>query len=347
MDSVTQIALGASIAGACAPKAHRGRAMLAGAVLGTVPDLDVFIDYGDAVRNFTYHRGFSHSLFVLAPLSVALWLFLLRFWAPVREAPRRWLAAIALTLLTHPLLDAHTAYGTQLFWPLDSPPVAWSTLFIIDPLYTLPLLVGALYAALKPAAERSDTLLRAGLALSSVYLAWSWAAKLHVETVVDAAIANNGLQAAPVFSTPSPFNTLMWRVVILTDEGYLEGNYSLIADSGDLHLERHPFDRALLARSGDLWSVERLRWFARDFVRADMVDGELVVSDLRMGQAPTYVFSHAIARPNGTGFHATDTRLLPASFESRQLGEVWRTIWEGNSPGSHAERFTTPGDRDH
>ena len=101
--------------------------MLAGAALGTLPDLDVFIDYGDAVRNFTYHRGFSHSLLVLAPFSVALWLLLRRFWAPVREAPRRWLAAIALTLLTHPLLDAHTAYGTQLLWPLDSPPVAWST----------------------------------------------------------------------------------------------------------------------------------------------------------------------------------------------------------------------------
>jgi len=116
--------------------------MLLGAGLGTLPDLDVFIDFGGVVENFTYHRGFSHSLFVLAPFSVVLWLLLRRWSAPVRDKPLRWLAAISLALLTHPLLDAHTAYGTQLFWPLTVPPTSWATLFIIDPLYTLPLLVG-------------------------------------------------------------------------------------------------------------------------------------------------------------------------------------------------------------
>ena len=109
MDPLTQAVLGASVAGVCAPAGQRRKAMLAGAMLGTLPDLDVLIDYDDAVRNFTYHRGFSHSLFVLTPFAVALWLLLRRWWAPAREAPGRWLAAIALTLLTHPLLDAHTA----------------------------------------------------------------------------------------------------------------------------------------------------------------------------------------------------------------------------------------------
>ncbi len=47
------------------PREHRRKALLVGAMLGTLPDLDVFIDFGDAVRNFTYHRGFSHSLFIL------------------------------------------------------------------------------------------------------------------------------------------------------------------------------------------------------------------------------------------------------------------------------------------
>ena len=68
MDSLTQAALGAGVAAVCVRPEHRRRALLAGAMLGTVPDLDVLIDYGDAVANFTYHRGFSHSLFVLPPL---------------------------------------------------------------------------------------------------------------------------------------------------------------------------------------------------------------------------------------------------------------------------------------
>ena len=138
MDSVTQAVLGAAIGGAIAPAGQRRKALLVGAALGTLPDLDVAIDYGDAVANFTFHRGFSHSLFVLPPFAVLLWLALRRWWAPVRDAPLRWLAIIGLALITHPLLDAHTAYGTQLLWPLDSPPVMWATLFIIDPIFALP-----------------------------------------------------------------------------------------------------------------------------------------------------------------------------------------------------------------
>ena len=134
MDSVTQIVLGASVAGVCAPAGSRRRALLVGAALGTLPDLDVLIDYGGAVENYTYHRGFSHSLFVLAPFALLLWVVLSKFWTPVRQAPGRWYLAIFLALATHPLLDAHTSYGTQLLWPLTPPPVAWSTIFIIDPL---------------------------------------------------------------------------------------------------------------------------------------------------------------------------------------------------------------------
>ena len=82
MDSVSQAVLGASVAGIVAPAGHRRKALLIGATLGTLPDLDVFIDFGGAVRNFTYHRGFSHSLFVLTPVSILLWLALRQFWAP-------------------------------------------------------------------------------------------------------------------------------------------------------------------------------------------------------------------------------------------------------------------------
>ena len=74
MDSITQAALGACVTAACVPRGHRRKALLAGAMLGTLPDLDVFIDYGDAVRNFTFHRGFSHSVFVLPAVALAIWL---------------------------------------------------------------------------------------------------------------------------------------------------------------------------------------------------------------------------------------------------------------------------------
>ncbi len=328
MDSVTQAVLGASIAGAVAPAGHRRKALMAGAALGTLPDLDVFIDFGGAVENFTYHRGFSHSLLVLAPFSVLLWLALKRWWAPVREAPLRWLAVISLVLLTHPLLDAHTAYGTQLFWPLTVPPAMWATLFIIDPLYTLPLLVGTLVAAFWPTKEWSAGLLRTAVALSTLYLGWSWIAQAVVHRNADEALAAIGLAEAPVFLTPTPFNTVLWRVVVQTEDGYLEGFDSLLVEEGVMRFKAYESDKQALHDARDVWAVARLRWFSQDFVKAYVENDRLMLSDLRMGQEPTYVFTHVAAERGNPHWTETVTEQVPTSFSDRGLAKTWRRIWE-------------------
>ena len=143
MDSITQAALGATLGGAVLGRPLGRKALIGGAVLGTLPDMDVLLDHGSAIADFTYHRGFSHSLFVLAALAIIL-AWLLRRIGPGTISLSRWWWFCALPLITHPLLDSFTTYGTQLLWPLQSPPVAWNTIFIIDPLYTLPLLVATL-----------------------------------------------------------------------------------------------------------------------------------------------------------------------------------------------------------
>src|SRR5690606_24864818 len=113
MDSITQAALGASIAGAVAGKALGRSVLLTGALLGTLPDLDVVIDYGTAVANFTQHRRFSHSLFILAPLSLLIAWGLSR-WQPLISF-ERCRVLVGLIQITHPLLDPVPPYGTQLF----------------------------------------------------------------------------------------------------------------------------------------------------------------------------------------------------------------------------------------
>ena len=327
MDSVTQAVLGATIAGAVAPAGQRRKALLAGAALGTLPDLDVLIDFGGAVENFTYHRGFSHSLFVLAPFSVLLWLALRRWWAPVREAPAQWLAAISLVLLTHPLLDAHTAYGTQLFWPMSVPPTMWATMFIIDPLYTLPLLLGALSAAILPTRRWTSIMLRVALLLSTVYLGWSWIAQSVVERHVEDALAAMKLEDAPVFLSPTPFNTLLWRAVVMTEDGYLEGYDSLLIDEGRMRFDEYESDVRALREADNVWAVTRLRWFSHDFMKAQVVDDRLLLSDLRMGAEPIYVFTHAVAVRGNPHWEAIPTELLPASFEDGSLSSIWDRFW--------------------
>ncbi len=327
MDSLSQAVFGATIAGVVAPPGHRRKALFLGAALGTLPDLDVLIDYGDAVKNFTYHRGFTHSLFVLPGVAVVIWLALMRIMQPPPETRARWFAAIALALVTHPLLDAHTAYGTQLFWPLSVSPTMWGTLFIIDPLFTLPLLVGSVALGVWPNRARGIRIARLGLSFSVLYIGWSWVAQSLVEHNVRAELAREGHTEVELFLTPAPFNTLLWRAVARTDQGFFETYDSLVVDEDRLQFARIPSDVEALEAAATVWSVARLRWFASDFVSAEVRGDNLVIHDLRMGSHPDWVFSHVAAVQEDGTWRETPTELLPFSFEDRALTELWHRIW--------------------
>lgn len=333
MDSLSQILLGTGIAAAIAPARHRRAALAAGAGLGTLPDLDSLLLWPlglDPVMNMTWHRGPSHSLFVLLPLAALIWAAFRRTGGRVAEAPQRWFWAIALALVTHPLLDALTVYGTQLWWPLPGPPVMVSSLFIIDPLYTLPLLVGCLVALVRgwrPVAQRALVL---GLALSTAYVGWSLVAKAMVERQAERSLAAMGLGDAPRFSVPMPLNTLLWRVVVMTPGGYLEGEWSLVADSGPVRFRNHDTD--IRARNGvaEFPAVRRLLWFNRGFMKFEAHEGELVASDLRMGVEPDYVFNFVVAERDGPD--AAWREITPRQKQwpwaaTRRLAGVWHRIW--------------------
>jgi len=321
MDSVTQLALGASVAAVCVPAEHRRKALLVGAALGTLPDLDVIIDYGSAVANFTQHRGFSHSLLVLIPFAVSLWLILRRYYTPVTKAPKPWFWAVMLALITHPLLDAHTAYGTQLFWPLPVTPTMWSTLFIIDPLFTLPLLVAVIVVLLGPIRTFAKTTLKTGLIVSCLYLSWSWAAKLMVTTAVAERFEMAG-EELKAFTTPTPFNTLMWRIVVMRADAYQEGYYHFLRPDS---MSFNSFDRGqnLFAQAKHISGVQKLEWFANGFNRADVIEEQLVITDLRMGFEGNYVFQHPVAKIQEGQWQAVISPRLPSRLGTDDLELFW------------------------
>ncbi|MCD9027496.1 metal-dependent hydrolase [Luteimonas sp. BDR2-5] len=328
MDSLSQILLGASVAAAVVPAAHRRAALAAGAVLGTLPDLDgipVALMTDDPVLRMTLHRGLTHSLLVLPLAATLIWWLFRRFGnGRVAASPTRWFWAIQLALVTHPLLDAFTVYGTQLLWPLQPPPAMWSSLFIIDPLYTVWLLVGVLVATVAGARPVAGRALAFGLVLSCGYIGWSLTAKALVEREAGRALAAMGLQDAPRFSVPMPATTLLWRVVAMTPDGYVEGYRSLVADRGPMRFTAYPSDVAALRANADLPAVRRLSWFNHGFMGAHVVDGTLQLSDLRMGSEPDYFFRFAVARRDGAGWTAIAPRQAPMA---RDIGATWQATW--------------------
>ncbi|QGW66137.1 metal-dependent hydrolase [Lysobacter soli] len=332
MDSFTQIVLGAAVAAAIAPPQHRRAALLAGAALGTLPDLDVLpinLITDDPVARMTWHRSWSHSLLVLPFVAWALWAWFRSRGGRVAQSPTRWFWAMQGALLTHPLLDAFTVYGTQLLWPLPTQPVMWSSVFIIDPLYTVWLLLACVVAWFARERRIAQPALVAGLALSSLYLGLSLVAKHQVERAAEQALASQDLATATRFSVPMPFNILLWRVVAMTPEGFVEGERSLVADSGPMQFRRHASDVAAMEQVRDFPAVQRLQWFNRGFMKAQVREGELVLSDLRMGAEPDYSFRFAVARKDADGRWAQiPSRQLQWPWEAgRRLRTMWERIW--------------------
>lgn len=300
-----------------------GKAALAGAICGTLPDLDSFIPYADAVAAVTYHRSFSHSLLVLSLLSPVVALGLGRLMRIPAEHWRRWLMAVFLMLVTHPLLDGFTVYGTQLLWPLWLYPVSWSTVFIIDPAYTLPLGLGVLVAMfmsrrgrLRPWANR------AGLVLSSTYLAWTVLAKAQVDSHVEEELSRQGITYDQFLSTPAPFNSILWRFVIMAEGGYYEAFLSVLDSSVPVEFSWYTDDKAEIHSLASEWAVQRLQWFTHGYYAVRVIDGELLVSDLRMGLEPNYAFTYSIAQRVGGAWVPHASRQVPGGWNVSQVAEI-------------------------
>ena len=345
MDSITHLFYGGVIAAAIAPKQHRRAALLAGMVLNTLPDLDVLplLLSDDPIVRMTWHRAATHSWFVLPLVAWAIWAFFRRRGGRVAQAPTRWWWAIFACLMSHPLLDSFTVYGTQLLWPLPVPPLMWSSLFIIDPLFTAAWLGAFVLAMVAGSRQWGGKALAVGLVLGVGYLGWSLLAKALVQREADRALAAMGLADAPRFSVPMPFNTLLWRVVAMTPSGFVEGERSLVADHGLMRFRGYPSNVQALRQAAAIPAVQELSWFNHGFQKAQVRDGQLVLSDLRMGAEPDYSFNFAVAEPDGDGWRAIPPQQLRWPWEaSRRLGDMWQRIWQQPAAQAAASSGDTP-----
>ena len=264
MDSVSQFVLGAALAGAVLGQRTKAwKSLLWGGVVATLPDLDVLFDHGDAVANMTFHRAESHALLYLT-LATPLLAWAIARLHGERHLLARWGVAVWLALVTHPLLDAMTIYGTQLLLPFTDHPFAVGSLFVVDPLYTLPLLLGNVVLLATRGSPRGHRANWAGLVLSTAYAAWSVLAQGMAERAGERALVNQGVVGARLVVTPAPLQTLLWR---------LRGQ----------------------------WAVDRLQWFSGDCTKVETDGAVLRLVDLRMGQEPHYIFRFVVATLGADG----------------------------------------------
>ena len=331
MDSLTQAVLGAAVGYAVAGKHHPRRALLYGAGFATLPDLDIIVQYDNALDNFTRHRSFSHSLFIQGIISPILALIFSKL--DKNFSYSIWLRLIFLSLTTHALLDAFTVYGTQLWWPLDTPPIMAGSMFIIDPIYTLPLFILFTTLFIRPHSKHNTKVTYAVLVFGCIYLGCSLLLQKTTTHRVLNELDKQKIVSENVLVTAAPFTTLLWRIVVTTDEFYYHGFASVFDTKPNIRFQKIPRGKQYLDLLSDNEYYAQLNWFSQQFNAARIEGSNIIVSDLRMGSEPLYVFQFSLAnRIDETWQFHRPEQIKEPNVPITALGWIFRRIFEQNIP---------------
>lgn len=281
MDSITQATLGAAIGQAMLGRRIGGKAAILGAVVATIPDLDVvLLPFYDDIERISVHRGFSHSVvfslvgaFLLAfILSKIKWTLHLTF--------KRLLLFTWAVLFTHILLDAFTAYGTQLFLPFSDYRVSFDSINIVDPFYTVPLLLGVLTTVYVQHKKSTWSVAnRIGIIISSLYLLFTLGHKQLVTTSIKSQLASQNIPYISLKTIPVGIGNVNWYGVAKSEDTLHIGQYSsLKQNSIDFH--SFPINSDLLDKVNPQL-VSKLKWFSQDYYTVAEYNGHVRLYNLQ------------------------------------------------------------------
>ncbi|MBE7629789.1 metal-dependent hydrolase [Tenacibaculum piscium] len=298
MDSLTQIILGAAVGEAVLGRKIGNKAMFYGAIAGTIPDLDVLASFfTDKVTALYIHRGFTHSI-VFSVLFAPIFAWIVTRYEKYKNF-KNWTWLFFLAFVTHPILDAHTTWGTQLFWPFDIR-LAFKTIFVIDPLYTIPFLVFLIFAMTQKRVHKKRAFYnKMGLIISSSYLVLTFLLKWLAFNQFEKALENQNIEYSEIDTRPSPLNTILWSANVQTEDAFLLANYSFF-DTKPITFSKHLKNHHLLGNISKNETVKRMIFISEGWFTINKKNGELYFNDLRFGllsintNAKNFVFKYKI-----------------------------------------------------
>ena len=289
MDPITQGTVGAAFAQSTANKNNILRIGVIGFLAGLAPDLDVLIrSSNDPILFLEYHRQFSHSLFFIpfGSLVVALLVFPL-----VKKSMSLKTVYIAsfLGYATHGLLDACTSYGTQLFWPFSNERVTWNNISIVDPLFTIPILI--LVGTAIKTRKRLFSFFAIGWA--AFYLSLGFVQYERALSAANELAESRGHNAERLTLKPSFGNLILWKSIYQHEQTFYVDAIRTVQSStvclGEsikiFNYQQHL--PGLDKESQQAEDVERFRWFSQDYLGFD--DEKNLVTDVRYSMLPNQI----------------------------------------------------------
>lgn len=292
MDPLTQGVIGAALPQAIARKPKIIAAGLFGFVAGMVPDLDVLIQSeADPLLYLEYHRQFTHSLAFIpigGLICAAIFQLLLgRFFDLTFK--QSWLFC-ALGFGTHGLLDAFTSYGTMLLWPFSDERFSWKIVSVVDPLFTVPIIVLLVLSLWK----RRPGFAQIGLLWAGLYLGLGFMQQQSAISMGNALAEERGHTPIRIEAKPSFANLLVWKTVYETTDAFY-------VDAVRVRIGTQVFEGASIAKldvardfpwlkqgTQQAKDIERFRWFSDDYLARDPSDSNRII-DVRYSMVPNEI----------------------------------------------------------
>jgi inner membrane protein len=282
-------------------------APLACVLAAELPDLDYLWPAADPVlATLRAHRGLSHSLIaspVVALAAAGLALAFVRWRRGRARLLPTWALAWLAVVAGHLLPDLWTGWGTRLLLPFSDARLALDWTMVIDPLVTLPLLAGALWAWRR----RARGPLLAGLAVAALYVGSRAVTHAVLERRLAAAYPSGRVDAFPALLRP-----FTWRWVAALDGGYAAGTVGLTgAPREQARLPAGIPPREVVVSAPGV--AEALAWARHPVITR--AGEELRIADLRY---------HSGGRPTLTFVFAPGGARLDRGGSLRELLERWR-----------------------
>ena len=289
MDPLTQGIVGTTAAQTVTKHNNFFLASLVGFLAGMAPDLDVLIrSQNNPLLFLEFHRHFTHSLlFIPAGALLCSIIFYFLFTKKFGMSFKLTFIFSLIGYSTHGLLDSLTSYGTQLYWPFTNERVAFNLVSVIDPLFTIPIIIFASLAMYK----KSKLYTVYALVWILIYQLVSYVQKQRAEDYIYEHALRSGHEVQSVVAKPSFGNIVVWKVIYSTQNMY-HVNAIRLGLIPELYLGQ-PISKLnttqdfpwLDSTSQQAKDLEKFRWFSNGYLAVDK-DDENIVYDIRFSSLP-------------------------------------------------------------
>ena len=236
-----------------------------------------------------------------------------------------------LILQTHSLLDLFTTWGTQLFWPLETR-FSLQSIFVIDPLYTLPFLFFLILSMKKKKDDPKRMFWnRIGLIVSTSYLFFTLIVQSIVLQKFEKQLEQNKISYKEIVVKPSPFNIILWTTNVKVDNGYYIGDYSFF-DTKPIQFQFIPKQNELITNIEDAAVIQQLKRISEGWYCITQKENQLLFNDLRFGVMNAdkndmqFSFSYHITEENGE-VKAAELPNKNRKEAKKLLGKLWVRLW--------------------